>query len=167
MIIREKLGNISQYEVGERTIDWLLLEWYESSKRIISKKTSNGKEVILKFLNEAPGLVQGDIVYEDIYTIIVIDIKPCESIVLCPSSLFQMAAVCYEIGNKHLPLFYEQDQVLVPYEAPLFRLLESGGYKPVREIRKLVNPLKTTVTPHNSSTLFSKILQLTTSPAND
>ena len=44
------------------------------------------------------------------------------------------------------------------------------GYQPVKEKRKLLNQLKTTVTPHTTTdgkqTLFSKILQLTTSSAD-
>ncbi len=80
-----------------------------------------------------------------------------------------MASVCYEIGNKHLPLFYESDELLVPYEDPLFRLLAAGGFNPVREKRKLLQPLKTTVAAHGhngGSSLFSKILQLTTPSAD-
>ena len=59
-----------------------------------------------------------------------------------------MASVCYEIGNKHLPLFYENDELLVPFELPLFRLLEAQGYDVRQEERKLLQPLKTTVSPH-------------------
>jgi urease accessory protein len=76
-----------------------------------------------------------------------------------------MASVCYEIGNKHLPLFYESDELLVPFELPLFRLLSAQGYDVKQEERKLLQPLKTTVSPHEhgGSSLFSKIMKLTTS----
>ena len=69
-----------------------------------------------------------------------------------------MATMCYEIGNKHLPLFYEADQLLVPFEMPLFRLLSVQGFEVQQVTRKLLQPLKTTVTPHNisiSDNLFS------------
>ena len=77
-----------------------------------------------------------------------------------------MASVCYEIGNKHLPLFYEAEEVLVAYEAPLFRLLAASGYEVSAGKRKLIHPLKTSVAAHehqgkNSETLFSKIMRLT------
>ena len=84
--------------------------------------------------------------------------------------MFEMASICYEIGNKHLPLFYSEDDIMVPFEAPLFRLLSVAGYEPKKEMRKLMNPLKTTVSPHGNTeskqSLFSKILQLTTPSAN-
>jgi urease accessory protein len=79
--------------------------------------------------------------------------------------MHDMAYVCYEIGNKHLPLFYDKDELLVPYDAPVFRMLEASGFNPVRQQRKLLSQLKTTVAPHNHAgtreSLFSKILQLT------
>jgi urease accessory protein len=79
--------------------------------------------------------------------------------------MFEMASVCYEIGNKHLPLFYANDELLVPFEFPLFRLLSVQHYDVKQEERKLLQPLNTTVLPHGhgGSSLFSKIMKLTTS----
>jgi urease accessory protein len=166
MIIKQKLGTLGNIEQGQRRIDRVELEWYETNKRIVHKKTSEGKEVILKFLKEQPSLMQDDVVYEDAEVLIAIQIKPCEVIALRPSSLYEMASLCYEIGNKHLPLFYEEDEILVPYESPLFNMLEAAGFGPVKMFRKLLYPLRTSVIPHGhagGNSLFSKILQLTTS----
>jgi urease accessory protein len=97
----------------------------------------------------------------------VVDMLPAAAIVICPESRYQVAALCYEIGNKHLPLFYDQEELLVPFDAPFFRLLQAAGYQPRQETRKLLHRLKTTVLPHphgnSSESLFSRIMQLTTS----
>jgi urease accessory protein len=81
--------------------------------------------------------------------------------------MFEAISASYEIGNKHLPLFYEGDELLVPYDAPLYRLLQAAGYIIKVEERKLTSAVKTTVSPHalqgNNTGLFNKILQLTTS----
>jgi urease accessory protein len=163
MLIQAKLGNIESFTVGDRVIDPVELEWHETGKRILRKFTRAGKEVVLKFLREGPALAQGDVLYEDGECLIVVDILPCAVIVIRPASLFEVASVCYEIGNKHLPLFFEKEELLTPYEAPLFRLLAAGGYDTRQEERKLLHPLKTTVSAHahSGSSLFSKILQLT------
>jgi len=165
MLIQQKSGNLAEFKIGDRTIDLLPLEWFEATKRIIHKRTQAGREIILKFLNESQNLVQDDVLYQDENYLIVVDILPCEAIVIKPESMYEMASVCYEIGNKHLPLFFVEDELLVPYEAPLLRLLQVAGYNPVIEKRKLVNQMKTTVSPHNhsksSESLFSKIIQLT------
>jgi len=165
MLIQQKAGTLRTIPVNDRVIDRLPLEWYETNKRILRKRSLAGTELALKFLGEHPRLLQDDVLYHDAQTIIAVDIIPCEVLVVTPRSMYEMASVCYEIGNKHLPLFYEADALLVPYEDPLFRLLTAGGYAPVREIKKLLQPLNTSVTPHDTSgstSLFSKILQLTT-----
>ena len=151
-------------DVNDRIIDYLGLEWYETAKRILHKKTISGKEITLKFLNQNQNLTEGDILYEDKQFMIVVEIKPCESIVIKPRTMYEMAYICYEIGNKHLPLFYENNELLVPYEAPLFKILQASGFNPTIENRKLLHQLKTTVSAHNhtdNKSLFSRILQLT------
>jgi len=166
MVIQKKLGNLNTFPVESRIIDWLPVEWFETDKRILHKKTLSGREIILKFLNENPGLTQDDVVYEDEQCLVVIDITPCDSMVIHPANLYEMASVCYEIGNKHLPVFYDEGAILVPYEAPLFLLLQASGFSMRQEKRKLLRSLKTTVTPHGlneGKSLFSKIMQLTTS----
>jgi len=164
MIIHKKMGTIKDYTTEDLILDLLPIEWYETNKRILHKQTKSGKQVVLKFLNESPDLMQDDVIFADEQYIVAIDIQPCDAIIIQPASMQQMAAVCYEIGNKHLPLFLQGDEVLVPYEAPLFSMLTAAGYNPLREKRKLVHLVRTTVSPHGHSgngSLFSKILQLT------
>jgi urease accessory protein len=117
----------------------------------------------LKFMNENPDLTDGDILYEDEELVIVVEVLPCECLVIQPKDTFEMASVCYEIGNKHLPLFFHKNELLVPFDQPLFKLLSAQGYSVNQEKRKLLNPLKTTVSPHghNTESLFSRIMKMT------
>jgi urease accessory protein len=171
MVIKEKLGNLTSFSVGARSIDRVSIEWYEVNKRILHKQSQSGREVIIKFMNEPQALTQDDVLWCDERVAVVADIQPCNAICIKPSSMREMAAVCYEIGNKHLPLFYDKDEVLVPFEEPLYKMLSAAGYQPKVENRKLLNQLKTSVTPHENAeskpSLFSKILQLTTSSTDD
>lgn len=164
MLIKEKIGNLSSINAGNRIVDKLCLEWYECSKRILHKRTESGREVTIKFLKEAQNLTQDDVLFADDGLVIAVDVLPCEAIVLKPSSMYEMAFVCYEIGNKHLPLFYEDKTLLVPYDAPTYKILKASGFDVAVENRKLLNGLRTTVSPHAHSggeSLFSKILKLT------
>ena len=164
MIIKKIIGNLKDVTVANRTVIYLELEWYETSKRILHKRTNSGHEISLKFLDQTQNLGEGDVLYEDTEMLIVVQIQPCDTIVIKPASMYEMAYVCYEIGNKHLPLFYENGELLIPYEDPLLRLLQASGLKPVVEERVLQHQLKSTVAPHghsNSRSLFSKIIQLT------
>ena len=166
MLIQEKIGNLATFPTDGRTIDRLSLEWYETSKRILRKHTDAKQEVALRFLNENPALTEDDVLYADDRTIIAITILPCDAMVIPMGAPETIASACYEIGNRHLPLFIDKTQLLAPFEEPLFRWLTANGYNPAREQRKLIQPLRSTVAAHAhsgaGSSLFSKILQLTT-----
>ena len=137
-------------------------EWFETNKRIQHKTARDGKDFRLKFLNENPNLTQGEIIYQEDDKNYVINILPCECLVIIPKNNFETASICYEIGNKHLPLFYEDEALLVPIEKPLFRQLKAMGFEVYEQERVLRTPLRTSVAPHGESgTLFSKIMNLT------
>lgn len=165
MLIEEKKGNVKLYSAKQKIIDIVLFEWYETNKRIQRKVTNLGKDIALKFLNENPVLNEGDILFEDEDSIIVVEVLACDCLVIVPKNMFEMASVCYEIGNKHLPLFFEDNELLVPFEKPLCKLLTAQGYMVNQAQRKLLQPLKTTVEAHGSQseTLFTKIMKFTTS----
>ena len=165
MLVQKKLGNIVSASVEDKTIDYVVFEWYETNKRIQIKKTDAGREISLKFMTENPALTEGDILYEDEDSVIVVQVAACKCMVISPENMYDMASVCYEIGNKHLPLFFEHNELLVPYEKPLFTMLTALGYTIKTEDRKLLTPLRTTVSPHahiSEGSLFSKIMKLTT-----
>ena len=165
MLIQEKIGHISSYAMEGKEIDHLALEWYETGKRIMRKHTRGGRELALRFLKESPSLTEGDVLYADDKLIIAIAILPCEAMVIRMGSFQVVASACYEIGNRHLPLFIEGDMLLAPFEEPLYRWLLAGGYAVSREERKLLYPLRSTVPGHAhadaGSSLFSKIMQIT------
>lgn len=166
MICTEVIGNIETYPIGNRTKDILNLQWFEATKRIMRKRTEADQEIVIKFLREGSRLKEGDIVYGDAYKVVVVNILPCDAIQVAPRSIYEMGTVCYEIGNKHLPLFIQDDHVLIPYEKPLERLLIATGYEVTKTHCKLLNMLKANVEPHqhgrSGGSLFSKILELTT-----
>lgn len=163
MIINEVAGSLKQFEVRNRTIDFLEIEWFEATKRIQRKRTKNGQEIAIKFLKEGQRLKQDDVLYEDDQKIIVVAIIPCEAIVVKPTSLLEMGSVCYEIGNKHLPMFIQNDEVLFPFEEPIFKWLSASGYETAKIFTRLINIVNATVQPHGSSessSLFFKIMNI-------
>ncbi|MEJ5049808.1 urease accessory protein UreE [Chryseobacterium culicis] len=163
MIINQIIGNLSENS-SDKTIDYLDLEWFETTKRIQRKKTRKGTDIAIKFLREGQRLREGDILFEDAEKIIAINVLETEAIVMSPASLLEMGTVCYEIGNKHIPLFIQNDKVLLPFEMPMFRWLEASGFRPEKQSAKLLNLLKSNVEPHGhgslGSTIFTKILKM-------
>jgi urease accessory protein len=162
MIISEKLGNVNTLNLTGLKIDYVYIEWFEATKRIQRYITEKGMDIAIRFLREDQYLTHGDVLYKDAEKAVVINIKPSQAIVISPTTLLEMGTVCYEIGNKHLPLFIQGNQVLIPYEEPFFRWLCAGGYNPKKEMRQLLNRLKSNIEPHShnseSESLFSKII---------
>lgn len=149
MICKEVIGNVATYPIGNKTKDILNLEWHETTKRIMRKKSEGGQEVIIQFLKEGTRLKEGDILYEDNDKVVIVNILPCDVIQVTPRSIYEMGTVCYEIGNKHLPLFIQDDHVFIPYERPLEHLLIAAGYDVSKQKRKLLNMLKANAEPHD------------------
>jgi urease accessory protein len=115
MLVKEKIGNLELFAIINRNIDYVLLHWYETKKKLLRKKSLGGRVITMKFLDENLHHSVGDIIYEDDFNLIAIDIKECNAIIIRPRSVYEMVTVCYEIGNQHLPLFYQDDELITPY----------------------------------------------------
>ena len=148
MLIQQKISNLKDFDAHQRPVDWLDLEWFEMNKRILTRTTRGGTLLNLKFLGENPQYTEGDVLFVDESCIIAIHILPCEVIVIKPRNAYEIATVCYEIGNRHVPLFMDDTNLLVPYEVPLFKILSDSNYVILKENRQLLKQLKTSVLPH-------------------
>ncbi|MEP7253421.1 MAG: urease accessory protein UreE [Ginsengibacter sp.] len=164
MLITKKYGNIYSSPVLHKSIDVLPVEWYETGKRILHRTTAGGVNVTLKFLSENPNLQDGDILWEEGDAMIVVQMIPTQCIIIAPVSINAAGALCYEIGNRHLPLFHDENELLIPYDAPLHNLLQASEYMIRIEERKLKYPFKTTVLPHvqvaGNDSIPAKVLPL-------
>jgi len=77
------------------------LEWFEVNKRIQHKTARDGKTFRLKFLKENPNFQQNEIIHQENDTNYIINILPCDCLIISPKNNFEIASICYEIGNKH------------------------------------------------------------------
>ena len=141
MLVTEKIGNTNFFNINNRKIDYVILEWHETNKRILHKKTIAGLDVVMEFVKENPALSEGDIIYEDDFNVIAIELKDCDTIVLRPKSMLEMGRICNEIGESGQQVFYQSDEILIAFEDSLFRSLLAAGYDMSVENRKLVTPL--------------------------
>jgi urease accessory protein len=165
MILISKILSVCDPSLLEnKKLDYFELEWYETSKRIIRKKTVLGTDLALKRSN-TEALNQDDILFIDDKNAILVSILSCECIALTPKSMIEMGSICYDIGNKHIPIFLEDNKVLIPYDKPSFEQFEKLGYEPVLTQQKLTNALRTNIPQHGhfaeKEVFFNKIMLLT------
>lgn len=127
MIVNKIVGNIKNFPCASRRVERLYLSWDELVKRIIRKTTDAGTEVAL-VLSETGSLHEGDIIYADEEKLIFVDVRPLDAIVARPKDLFEMGRICYALGNRHLPIFIEGDDVITPYDPVTWDFLYRSGF---------------------------------------
>ena len=86
--------------------------------------------------------------------VIAVHTPPCEVIrvTVKPDHRFMAAKVCYEIGNRHAPLFYGEDEYtfITPYNEPMLQMLSGlHGVEAKKEMRKLAFDRRVSASVHN------------------
>ena len=164
LLISNIVSGFTPSLLENKKIEYFELEWYETTKRILRKKTNEGTDVAIKRSNTVP-MNQDDILFIDVNKVILVTILPCQCICLSPKNMVEMGSICYDIGNKHIPVFFEESKVLIPYDKPTFEQFQKLGYEPIVTQQKLTNALRTNIPQHghidDKEGFFNKIMKLT------
>ena len=151
LIIQSIIGTLQtlkqQQQITTQMLDTVSLQWFEADRRIIRTTTIGGREIAFRLLKEGQRLHHENVVYLDKQLAIVVQIEPSEVMVLAPQTLPEMARACYEIGNKHTPLFLDGNELLLPFDKPLFEWLQAAGFTPTRQQRRLSDQLRANSAP--------------------
>ena len=144
MICEKILGMLDELDVAGKTVEYVEIEWHEAFKKIHKKTTDTGREVGIRMDDSVltEGLYDGKVIYMDDGLVIAVHTPPCEVIrvTVKPDHRFMAAKVCYEIGNRHAPLFYGEDEYtfITPYNEPMLQMLSGlHGVEAEKEMRKL------------------------------
>jgi urease accessory protein len=108
MIIDRVLGNLHELraeEVEGLHRERVVLAGSELVRRIQRVTTDHGQELGLR-LAAAPGktgdLRDGDILFRDGQSMIVVSVLPTDVLVIAPRTLQEMGTVAHNLGNRHL-----------------------------------------------------------------
>ena len=128
MLCEQILGKLEETDISGRKLEYVDIEWHEAFKKIHRKVTDKGREVGIRMDDSVltRGLLQGDVIYSDENLVIAVNTPPCEIIqVSLMEGHEKMAAkVCYEIGNRHAPLFWgTEDTFITIYNEPMMVML--------------------------------------------
>lgn len=128
MIITKTSGNLAQGTFDDKTIDYLHLDYTDAQKSILRANTAGGRDMAIRLDLETKrrGLRDGDVLWEDGDTIVVVAIEPAEVVLVSPGSYAELAQCCYEVGNRHAPLYYFTDPTR-PDGVPKLAVLRDGA----------------------------------------
>ncbi len=135
MILDEILGNIRDKKTQKEVIK-IKFEWFELEKKRVSKIAEDGVSVGV-CINEV--LSEGDIIGETENSVYICEVNPTEVIKIYVKSMKDMGKLCFEIGNRHLPLKIEDEFVSVPYDHPTYEYLLKLGFNAVCTFEKFVS----------------------------
>jgi urease accessory protein len=124
MVVEKILGKLPENPQG-KTLETVSYEWFEADKKILKKTSSGGTEVGMR-LSEP--LFDGAIVFENEEKIIYMELLPCELTEVHVHSERELGRVCFELGNRHLPISIGEKTVTTPYDNPTFEYLEKLGF---------------------------------------
>lgn len=146
MIVEKILGNIKDENFKNFKIDYVDVDWFEAQKRILKLTSRNQVSVGVRLDKESQekGLNQGDVLYVENDTAIVVNIREDDCIVVkIPEEKNRIVKLAWELGNRHTPLFFNEtyDNVLFPYDFPLFDMIQKMGFGPERKQDKIHNNL--------------------------
>ncbi|GHU59466.1 hypothetical protein AGMMS49975_27050 [Clostridia bacterium] len=68
--------------------------------------------------------------------IIAASLLPCEVVRVRVMSMAEMGRVCFELGNRHLPLAIGEDFAATPFDNPTFEYLQKLGFHCERVVEK-------------------------------
>lgn len=131
MICEKILGKLEDIELQGKKLEFITVEWHEAFKKIHRKVTDAGREIGIRLDDSVlkTGLLEGDVLYADPELVIAVHTPPCEVVKakVSPHHPEMIPKVCYEIGNRHAPLFFGEDSstFVTPYNEPMLRLLSS------------------------------------------
>src|SRR3954449_9587445 len=139
MIVESIVANIEEMEKEEllkRHKEKVFLDSAHLVKRIQRVTTDHGKEIGIR-LKEPRDLVAGDVLYMDDKNLIVIDVLSDDLIIIQPRSLKEMGTIAHQLGNRHLPAQFEDNDMLVQYDYLVEELLQDLQIPYTREERKV------------------------------
>lgn len=139
MIIDKVITNIRDMDAAaleKRHKEKIYLESAHLVKRIQRVKTDHDRELGIR-LKEPKDLEAGDVLFMDDENMIIVDVLTDDLLVISPRSIHEMGTIAHQLGNRHLPAQFEDENMLVQYDYLVEELLEELEIPFVREDRKV------------------------------
>jgi urease accessory protein len=117
-------------------LDWLDVSWQELDKRALERQTRLGRMVRI-ILPANQRLEHGAVLARDGLHQIVINVIPCESLMIESQSAAELAHAAYVAGNLHLPAQIEDGRIILPADPATQAALDSRGISYRVQVRRI------------------------------
>lgn len=131
MLSEGAIGNIKTFDVHDRVVDEVPIDWFDTEKHILKLTSLGGRELGVRQPDGAR-VQDGDVLYADGSVVLAARIKPCTLLRVSLTGTEQAARLGYELGNRHLPIVIGDSALEVPYDEPTAQYLQKLGFAPER-----------------------------------
>jgi urease accessory protein len=146
VLVREPLGNLATFAVGDRTLERVRIESDDLAKRLLRLRCER-VDIGIRLADDTR-LRDGDIVFVDASHVVAVCVDADDVLVCRPQSIAQALAVAHALGNRHLPMQIDGDALVVRYDRLVAALLAELGAPFAREARTLSVPFRHAHAPH-------------------
>ncbi len=139
MIVEKVIANIRDLDASKLEKlhkEKVYIESDHLMKRVQRLKTDHDRDIGIR-LKDAKELEAGDVLYMDEKNIIVVDVLSDDLLVIRPRDMNEMGNIAHQLGNRHLPAQFEDDEMLVQYDYLVEELLEELEIPFKRDERKV------------------------------
>lgn len=139
MIIEKVIANIRDLDaskVEKLHKEKVYIESDDLMKRVQRLRTDHDRDIGIR-LKDSKELEAGDVLFMDEKNIIVVDVLSDDLLVIRPRDMNEMGTIAHQLGNRHLPAQFENDEMLVQYDYLVEELLEELEIPFDREERKV------------------------------
>jgi urease accessory protein len=146
MVLVAPLGNLSDFQVGERRVEHVSIRSDDCAKRLLRLTTSAG-DVGVRFAGDRR-LRDGDVVYADAERVVAVEVEPDDVLVGRPPTVAAALGLAHALGNRHLPVQIDGDEIVVRYDPLLPGVFAEREVPFARERRVLREPFRHAHAPH-------------------
>ena len=139
MIINKILGNLDNFDLKDKKVDFANISNDDRVKKVLRVKSNNGVEIGINVEDE---LKDGDIlaILED--NIVAIKILPTDVLEISPKNLKEMGIIAHNIGNRHTPAIFEEDLMIIEPDSLIEEFLKNQNVKYKKTKRVLKTALR-------------------------
>jgi urease accessory protein len=137
MIADRVLGSAAD----DAEVDWVEIDWPQTVRRAL-RLTSRAGRAVDVLLPPNATLRQGDVLSRS--PLVAVWVRPCELIVLSPTSPRQYAEAATHLGNLHIAVELFDDKLLTPDDGPAVEVADALGVPYWRVVGRF-HPLKISV----------------------
>ncbi len=136
MIIDKILGNLNNYKIEGKEIDYVELDHFDMAKPHQKVKAKSGR-VFPVSLEKGEILKKGDVIFEDEKTVVVMEMAFEDVIEVTPKNNMEWGRAAFNIGNMHQSAYIYDDKIRIPYDYIMESLLKNLGVSFERKSAKL------------------------------